>query len=52
MRIINSLKYVDYVFPEHNLELKRHYLHLYQADVLVMGDDWQGGWISIKTFVR
>ena len=43
MRIVNSLKFVDYTFCEHRVtELKRHYLHMYQADVLVMGDDWQG----------
>lgn len=33
---------VDEVFPEESLELKRHYIEQYLADVLVMGDDWVG----------
>jgi choline-phosphate cytidylyltransferase len=30
------------VFTEESLELKRHYLVKYSADVLVMGHDWTG----------
>lgn len=40
--IIRSLRHVDDVFLEESLALKRHYLLEYQADVLVMGDDWAG----------
>ena len=40
--IISSLHCVDKVFFEHSLELKREYLVKYQADILVMGDDWKG----------
>ena len=40
--IVGALKSVDEVFVEESLELKRHYIEKYSADVLVMGDDWAG----------
>lgn len=42
MEIIAALKVVDEVFLEESLELKREYLMRYQAEVLVMGEDWRG----------
>ena len=42
MAIISAIRYVDEVFAEESLELKRHYIQKYRADVLVMGDDWAG----------
>lgn len=42
MKIIQSIKFVDEVFLEESLELKEDYILKYKADVLVMGDDWQG----------
>ena len=33
---------VNEVFLERSLEEKRNYVRQYQADVLVMGDDWSG----------
>jgi len=42
MEIVGALKAVDEVFVEESLELKRHYIQKYSADVLVMGDDWAG----------
>lgn len=41
-RILRALKVVDEVFPEESLEAKRNYIQRYQANVLVMGDDWAG----------
>lgn len=41
-RIINSLRYVNLVFAEESLEKKADYLQQYNADILVMGDDWAG----------
>ena len=41
-KIIRALRCVDYVFWEESLDLKRHYLLIYKADMLVMGDDWVG----------
>lgn len=42
VKIISSLRYVNLCFPEKSLEKKAEYLKYYQADVLVMGDDWKG----------
>lgn len=42
MAIVAALKPVDEVFLEESLEAKRQYLETYEADVLVMGDDWRG----------
>lgn len=46
--IISSLKFVDEVFLENSLELKREYILEHGADILVMGDDWTGrfDWVS------
>ncbi|MBK6736667.1 MAG: adenylyltransferase/cytidyltransferase family protein [Haliea sp.] len=40
--IIRALKCVDEVFLEESLDLKSEYIKQFKADVLVMGDDWQG----------
>ncbi len=42
MKIINSLRYVNLCFPEESLEMKAEYIKKFNADVLVMGDDWEG----------
>ncbi|TKA88992.1 glycerol-3-phosphate cytidylyltransferase [Guyparkeria sp. SB14A] len=42
IRLLEALRCVDVVFLEHSLEEKRRYLLEQEADVLVMGDDWQG----------
>jgi len=42
LAIVAALRYVDAVFVEESLELKRHYIKAHAADVLVMGDDWAG----------
>lgn len=42
LKIIQSLSFVDEVFIEHSLEKKREYIEFYKADVLAMGDDWEG----------
>ncbi|MEQ9463123.1 MAG: adenylyltransferase/cytidyltransferase family protein [Haliea sp.] len=40
--IVAALRCVDEVFFEESLELKAEYIRLFDVDVLVMGDDWQG----------
>jgi len=47
-KIISSLKYVDEVFIEESLELKKMYIEKFQADILIMGDDWSGrfDWVN------
>ena len=42
MAIVAALKPVHAVFLEESLELKRDYILEHGADVLVMGDDWEG----------
>ncbi|WP_206483715.1 adenylyltransferase/cytidyltransferase family protein [Thalassotalea sp. G2M2-11] len=42
LHIIRSLRCVDEVFIEESLELKAEYIKYYNADILVMGDDWAG----------
>jgi glycerol-3-phosphate cytidylyltransferase len=42
MEIVAALKPVDEVFLEESLEKKREYILTYDAQVLVMGDDWKG----------
>jgi glycerol-3-phosphate cytidylyltransferase len=41
-KIIQSIKYVDITFAEESLEQKMEYIEKYNADILVMGDDWEG----------
>ena len=42
LEIVRALRSVDEVFLEESLEMKRQYIIDYQADILVMGDDWTG----------
>ena len=42
LRIVSALSVVDEVFQEESLEQKREYVVKYRADILVMGDDWEG----------
>jgi glycerol-3-phosphate cytidylyltransferase len=42
LEIVANFKAVDDVFIEESLEQKREYVLEHKADILVMGDDWQG----------
>jgi len=42
LEIVANVKAVDDVFLEESLEQKRDYVLDHKADILVMGDDWQG----------
>ena len=42
MQILGALSCVDEVFVEESLELKEQYILDNKADMLVMGDDWEG----------
>ncbi|HCJ6371856.1 adenylyltransferase/cytidyltransferase family protein [Citrobacter sp. RHBSTW-00671] len=48
MDIVASLKCVDSVFLEESLEQKAGYIRQFQADTLVMGDDWAGRFDSFS----
>ena len=50
--IIRSMRCVDEVFLEESLELKADYIKYYNADILVMGDDWQGKFDHLKTLCQ
>lgn len=47
-RIVNSLFCVDEVFFEHSLEEKGQYITEHRADLLVMGNDWEGRFDEFK----
>jgi len=46
--IVESLKFTDEVFMEESLDKKRHYIQHYNADLLVMGNDWEGKFDYLK----
>ncbi|MDO6566465.1 adenylyltransferase/cytidyltransferase family protein [Alteromonas sp. 1_MG-2023] len=46
--LLTSLRFVDSLFMEESLEKKRDYIIQHKADVLVMGDDWDGKFDEFK----
>ncbi len=40
--ILESVRYVDLVIPEHSWKQKVDDIQMLKADIFVMGDDWQG----------
>ena len=40
--LLEAIRYVDLVIPEENWDQKISDIEKYQADVFVIGDDWQG----------
>lgn len=48
--IVNSIKYVDEVIPEHNWEQKIEDIKKHKIDVMVMGDDWKGKFDFLKEY--
>ena len=50
--IIRALSCVDETFFEESLALKRQYILKYQADILVMGDDWAGRFDEFRDICR
>lgn len=46
--LLESIRYVDLVIPEENWEQKAHDMHMYDVDVFVMGDDWEGKFDFLK----
>ena len=47
-KMLEALRAVDLVIPEENWEQKKTDVHLYQADIFVMGDDWKGKFDFLK----
>ena len=49
-KILESIRYVDLVIPETNWEQKVSDVQKYQADIFVMGDDWEGKFDFLKKY--
>jgi glycerol-3-phosphate cytidylyltransferase len=47
-QIVRAIRFVDEVFFEESLDLKREYIMRYLANVLVMGNDWEGKFDDMK----
>lgn len=48
--ILEAVRYVDEVIPEHVWEQKERDIKKHQIDVLVMGDDWEGKFDDLKAY--
>ena len=52
LEIVANVKTVDEVYIEERLEQKREYVLAHKADILVMGDDWQGKFDYLNDICR
>ncbi|MCM3023350.1 glycerol-3-phosphate cytidylyltransferase [Heyndrickxia ginsengihumi] len=48
--ILEAIRYVDEVIPEHNWEQKIEDVQKHNIDVFVMGDDWKGKFDYLKEY--
>ena len=48
LKIVGSLRMVDFVFLEESLDKKAEYIKRFNADVLVMGQDWAGKFDELR----
>lgn len=48
--ILEACRYVDLVIPEHDWNQKINDVQKYQADIFVMGDDWEGKFDFLKDY--
>ncbi|PKR82510.1 glycerol-3-phosphate cytidylyltransferase [Heyndrickxia camelliae] len=46
--MLEAIRYVDEVIPEHNWEQKENDISKYNIDIFVMGNDWEGKFDSLK----
>ena len=49
--IVSAIKYVDMVIPENNWEQKRNDIAELEADIFVMGHDWEGKFDDLSDIV-
>lgn len=47
-KLVESIRYVDLVIPEHSWEQKRDDILKYHADIFVIGNDWEGKFDYLK----
>jgi len=48
--VLESIRYVDFVFPEDNWEQKVTDISKYEAQIFVMGNDWEGKFDMLKEY--
>lgn len=48
--ILEAIKYVDEVIPEHHWDQKIRDVQEHEIDVFVMGDDWEGKFDFLKDY--
>jgi len=48
--VLESIRYVDFVFPEDNWEQKVSDISKYEAQIFVMGNDWEGKFDMLKEY--
>ncbi|RFU66846.1 glycerol-3-phosphate cytidylyltransferase [Bacillus sp. V59.32b] len=51
-RILESIRYVDEVIPEHNWVQKVQDVIDHDIDIFVMGDDWEGKFNFLKPYCK
>ena len=49
-QVVEAIRYVDLVIPEHNWDQKISDVQKYDVDVFVMGDDWTGKFDFLKDY--
>ncbi|MCL2603244.1 MAG: glycerol-3-phosphate cytidylyltransferase [Defluviitaleaceae bacterium] len=49
-KLLEAVRHVDLIIPEKCWEQKITDIQLYQADVFVMGDDWEGKFDYLKPY--
>jgi glycerol-3-phosphate cytidylyltransferase len=50
--ILEAIRYVDFIFPENNWEQKTEDVKKYNADIFVMGNDWEGKFDFLKDLCK
>lgn len=48
--VLESIRYVDHVFPEDTWEQKIQDIKKYGANIFVMGDDWKGKFDHLREY--
>ena len=48
--LLESIEFVDEIIPESNWDQKTNYILNHNADVFVMGDDWEGKFDDLKKY--
>jgi glycerol-3-phosphate cytidylyltransferase len=52
MEIVKNIKSVDRVFLEESLELKSEYIKKFNADIFIIGNDWEGKFDELNTICK